>query len=322
MGERSAASRRSVRGAVAGAGARNRAVSSWAWSGPRPRTRARTTRGRARLAVLSPGRDAVPRPSSAGRLASFPVSSGRIAVSSTVARGLAVAALADAIRGCERCRRAADTACERKGGEVGWNVRAGPASVKHRPLRASALLFDMPANLLELFITVGPLRLRIPVFAKRRRAAAEVMPDRIRLDLDRRSLAVGRIPWPHSHPADDQQRISSLHRAGHVVGKSTPAGDGDEVVVLVMFCVTVTCNPVTAHDLAGLRREPGACLVGCCLRASGFADGSRQRPATRNDRPLPQRRAPTVHRSGSSHRGRCRPLACQVAGAYAPVPPK
>jgi hypothetical protein len=56
-------------------------------------------------------------------------------------------------------------------------------------------------------------------------------------------------------------------------------------------------------------REPGTSLVDGWSHASLFADGSRKRPATRTDRPLPQRPALTARSSGSSHPGRCRPLA-------------
>jgi hypothetical protein len=85
-------------------------------------------------------------------------------------------------------------------------------------------------------------------------------------------------------------------------------------VVGVMFFVTVTYNPVTAHDLAGSCENPAPPWL-TASHASLFADGSRKRPATRTDRPLPQRPALTARSSGSSHPGRCRPLAGQVAGA-------
>src|SRR5215475_5133345 len=89
------------------------------------------------------------------------------------------------------------------------------------------------------------------------------MPDRIRFDLDRRPLAVGRIPLPHSHPAGDYHRISLLHRASDVVGKATPAGDGHEVVVSVAPPLAALPPPDGRHQPeADHARAPGLAFLG------------------------------------------------------------
>jgi hypothetical protein len=90
---------------------------------------------------------------------------------------------------------------------------------------------------------------------------------------------------------DEVVRGAAVHRLRLARVVSEHEDRGVVRRIPVMFFVTVTYNPVTAHDLAGSRREPGTSLVDCWSHASGFADAveSGPRPGTIGHSPSAER---------------------------------